>query len=61
MCVPLLSSSQFEKADDEDGGLNLVESIERNAFHYIDIFSRAVDKVMPPSRKAPKSVCALLC
>ena len=28
-------------------GLKLVESIERNAKHYIDILSEAVDKVMP--------------
>lgn len=28
-------------------GLKLVESIERNAKHYVDILSQAVDKVMP--------------
>lgn len=29
----------------------LIESIERNAYHYLEIFSRAVDAVMPqPSR-----------
>ena len=36
--------------------MGLVEAIEKNAFHYIEIFSRAVDKVMPQSRKAPKYV-----
>jgi DNA replication licensing factor MCM7 len=35
----------------EDGGatLKLVSSIERNAHHYIEILSRAVDKLMPPA------------
>lgn len=28
-------------------GLKLVESIEKNARHYIDVLSQAVDKVMP--------------
>ena len=34
----------------EDGGasLKMISTIERNAHHYIEIFSRAVDKVMPP-------------
>ena len=36
---------------DEGAGLNLVSSIEENAFHHIEIFSRAVDKVMPPPEK----------
>jgi DNA replication licensing factor MCM7 len=27
--------------------LNLVSSITKNAAHYIEIFSRAIDKVMP--------------
>ena len=31
---------------DEDS-LKLVESIERNAKHYLEIVSRAVDKTMP--------------
>lgn len=30
-----------------DPSLKLVESIERNAKHYIDILSQAVDKAMP--------------
>ena len=32
-------------------GLKLVESIERNAKHYVDILSQAVDKVMPKETK----------
>ena len=31
--------------------LRLVESVEQNAKHYIDIFSQAVDKVMPKETK----------
>ena len=38
---------QYEKGLGEDLGLRLVDSIERNAKHYVDIFSQAVDKVMP--------------
>lgn len=42
------SSSQYEKALDEtQAQLKLVSSIENNAHHYIEILSRAVDKVMP--------------
>ncbi|KAI9697659.1 MAG: Mcm2-7 hexameric complex component [Candelina mexicana] len=37
----------YEKALGDDAGLKLVESIELNAKHYIEILSRAVDKVMP--------------
>ena len=44
----LTKVAQYEKSLDEmDGGLKLVESIEKNAKHYIDILSQAVDKVMP--------------
>lgn len=42
---------QYEKSNAEDSGLRLVESIERNAKHYIDILSQAVDKVMPKETK----------
>jgi DNA replication licensing factor MCM7 len=39
---------QYEKAlGDDAGSLKLVSSIEMNAAHYIEILSRAVDKVMP--------------
>lgn len=29
--------------------MRLVESIEMNTKHYVEIFSRAVDEVMPPA------------
>lgn len=32
-------------------GLRLVDSVERNAKHYVDILSQAVDKVMPKETK----------
>ncbi len=32
-------------------GLKLVESVERNARHYVDILSQAVDKIMPRETK----------
>jgi DNA replication licensing factor MCM7 len=32
----------------QDENLKLVESIEMNTKHYVEIFSRAVDKRMPP-------------
>ncbi len=32
--------------------MNLVESIETNAKHYLDIFAKAIDAVMPdPTRE----------
>lgn len=42
---------QYEKGDGENSGLRLVESIEQNAKHYIEILSQAVDKVMPKETK----------
>ena len=33
--------------------LNLVNSIQQNAFHYIEIFSRAADSALPPPTKEP--------
>ena len=42
---------QYEKAIGEDQNLKLVESITNNTKHYIDIFSDAVDKVMPKESK----------
>lgn len=38
---------QYEKSLGDHETLRLVKSIERNAKHYIDILSQAVDKVMP--------------
>ncbi|KAH0393076.1 MCM-domain-containing protein, partial [Aureobasidium melanogenum] len=48
--IDLDDLKQYENAL-EDGGasLKLVSSIERNAHHYIEILSRAVDKLMPPA------------
>ena len=39
--------TQYEKSLGEDLGLRLVDSIEQNAKHYVDILSKAVDKAMP--------------
>lgn len=45
---------QYEKSLGEDSpNLRLVESVEKNAHHYIDLFSRAVDKVMPEPTSEP--------
>jgi hypothetical protein len=52
--IDLDDLAAYENAMDYDEPLQLVASIERNAFHYIEIFSRAVDKVMPPARKELK-------
>lgn len=45
----------YERSIDEDGtsGLNLVSSIEKNAQHYVEIFARAADEVMPRPRREP--------
>lgn len=45
---------QYEKTLEDSDVLRLVQSIEKNAHHYIEIFSRAVDKVMPQARRSPK-------
>ena len=39
--------------DGDDAGLNLVSSIERNAHHYIEILSRAVDSMLPQPTTEP--------
>jgi len=43
----VLTFHQYENSLGDDAALKLVESVERNAKHYIDILSQAVDKVMP--------------
>ena len=43
--------AQYEKSLGDDMGLRLVDSIERNAKHYVDILSQAVDKIMPKETK----------
>jgi DNA replication licensing factor MCM7 len=53
--IDLDDLAAYEKAlNDGDDGLHLLSSIEKNAFHYIEVFSRAVDKTLPPPRKAPE-------
>lgn len=50
--IDLNDVEAYEKASDDEQNLRLVESIERNAHHYIEIFSRAVDKCLPePTRE----------
>ncbi|CAG7941292.1 unnamed protein product [Penicillium salamii] len=41
----------FEKSMPEGEDLKLVESIEKNAHHYVDIISSVVDELMPQSTK----------
>ncbi|KAL8700578.1 MAG: hypothetical protein Q9201_005372 [Fulgogasparrea decipioides] len=49
--IELDDLDNYEKALGEDLGLKLVDSIKRNAKHYVDILSQAVDKVMPKETK----------
>jgi DNA replication licensing factor MCM7 len=50
--IDLDDLDSYEKALGDQGvGLKLVQSIEENAFHYIEIFSRAVDTLMPQPEK----------
>lgn len=45
----LTDAPQYERATvDEEHNFKLVDSIERNAQHYIEILSRAVDTCLPP-------------
>lgn len=53
----LLTSRQYEKGLGNDVSLKLVESVERNAKHYVDILSQAVDKVMPKETQEISYVC----
>lgn len=44
--------TKYEKSFGEEGtGLRLVDSIEKNAKHYIEVLSHVVDKVMPKETK----------
>ncbi|MCJ1233695.1 Mcm2-7 hexameric complex component [Varicellaria rhodocarpa] len=47
ICIELDDLDIYEKGLGDEESLRLVESIERNAKHYVDILSQAVDKVMP--------------
>ncbi|KAL5121833.1 DNA replication licensing factor MCM7 [Pleosporales sp. CAS-2024a] len=50
--IDLNDVEAYERATaDDEHNYKLVESIERNAHHYIDIVSRAVDKCLPPPTK----------
>lgn len=48
-----LTGDQYDELLEENGTpMKLVSSIENNAKHYLDIFCKAVDKVMPdPTRE----------
>ena len=50
---------QYEKSLGDEADFELVSSIEKNAFHYIEVFSRAVDKIMPEPVAEPKSALSL--
>ncbi|KAF2743966.1 MCM-domain-containing protein [Sporormia fimetaria CBS 119925] len=54
LVIDLNDLEAYEKsALDDEQNLRLVESIERNAHHYIEILSRAVDKCLPPPTRDP--------
>lgn len=38
---------QFEKSLPEETDLKLVESVQKNTHRYIEIFSQAIDAIMP--------------
>jgi DNA replication licensing factor MCM7 len=42
---------QYETSLPDDTDLKLVESIQKNAKRYIDVFSEAVDAIMPKETK----------
>ena len=53
--IDLNDVEAYEKAtSDDEHNYRLVESIERNAHHYIEILSRAVDKCLPPPTREIK-------
>lgn len=53
--IDLNDLEAYERAAmDEDHNYRLVESIERNAHHYLEILSRAVDKCLPPPTREIK-------
>lgn len=53
--IDLNDLEAYEKAAvDDDTNYRLVESIERNAHHYLEILSRAVDKCLPPPTREIK-------
>ncbi|PYI05841.1 MCM-domain-containing protein [Aspergillus sclerotiicarbonarius CBS 121057] len=50
--IELDDLATYEKGLSEDGeDLRLVESVQKNTYHYIDLFSRAADDLMPKESK----------
>ncbi|GKZ16581.1 Mcm2-7 hexameric complex component [Aspergillus brasiliensis] len=49
--IELDDLATYEKGLSEDQDLRLVESVQKNTYHYIDLFSRAVDDLMPKESK----------
>ncbi|PYH87445.1 MCM-domain-containing protein [Aspergillus ellipticus CBS 707.79] len=49
--VELDDLATYEKALPEDQDLQLVKNVQKNTYHYIDLFSRAVDDLMPRESK----------
>jgi DNA replication licensing factor MCM7 len=43
----LTRGQQFEDSLGDDVYLRLVESVSNNTKHYVDLFSEAVDKMLP--------------
>ncbi|OOF96527.1 hypothetical protein ASPCADRAFT_206703 [Aspergillus carbonarius ITEM 5010] len=50
--IELDDLATYEKGlSDDDQDLRLVENVQKNTYHYIDLFSRAVDDLMPKESK----------
>ncbi|TPR09892.1 hypothetical protein CAN33_0053740 [Aspergillus niger] len=49
--IELDDLATYEKGLSEDEDLRLVDSVQKNTYHYIDLFSRAVDALMPKESK----------
>ncbi|PYH63321.1 DNA replication licensing factor MCM7 [Aspergillus vadensis CBS 113365] len=49
--IELDDLATYEKGLSDDMDLRLVESVQKNTYHYIDLFSRAVDDLMPKESK----------
>ena len=57
LIIDLNDLEAYERATtDDEHNYKLIESIERNAHHYIEVFSRAVDKCLPAPTKELKYV-----
>ncbi|OJK03681.1 hypothetical protein ASPACDRAFT_21902 [Aspergillus aculeatus ATCC 16872] len=49
--VELDDLATYEKSLSDDTDLRLVESVQKNTHHYIELFSRAIDDLMPKESK----------